>query len=376
LEYAIATVIIPIYFLEKGISLPITTLVSGIVMIPWMVKFIFGGIVDFFIRFGRKFFIIIGGLIGAIGFFILAFIDPGFALIPFAFLLFIGHCGIAFIDVSADALAIQISKEEERGKINGSMYSGLFIGMAFGTSIIALLAENIGYTIAIFLVGIIILIILIFPLMIKEEKIVKKHQKISPLLKKEFKKRNTQLVSIFLFIAALSYGLLAFAIPLYMKNILDFDIAQIGLITTIIPVTTVIGSIVGGITSDKWDRKINLYFFLGVNMILASLLVFATTWQKLAIIYGIIGFLHGGYYSVGGAVMMDLSNPKIGATQYSLLASFANAGEFGIGIFSGSMIAILGFSRVFLYSGWFYGPAILVLYFIKLQNKKKKSVFT
>ena len=170
LEYAIATVIIPIYFLEKGISLPMTTLISGIVMTPWMIKFIFGGVVDFFIRFGRKFFIITGGIIGTIGFFMLAFIDPGLALIPFAFLLFIGHCGIAFIDVSADALAIQISKEEERGKINASMFSGLFIGMAFGTSFIALIAKNIGYTIAIFFVGIVILITLIFPFIIKEKK--------------------------------------------------------------------------------------------------------------------------------------------------------------------------------------------------------------
>lgn len=339
-------------------------------MIPWMVKFFFGGIVDFFIRLGRKFFIISGGLIGAIGFFILAFIDPGIALIPFSFLLFIGHCGVAFIDVSADALAIQISRKEERGKINGSMYSGLFIGMAFGTSIIALIAENISYTIAIFIVGIIILITLVFPLIIREEKILKKHQNILPILRTEFKKRNTQLVSLFLFIAALSFGLLAFAIPLYMKTVLDFNIAQIGLITTIIPITTVIGSVAGGITSDRWGRKINLYFFIGLNMILSGMLFFASTWQKLAIIYGIIGFLHGGYFSVVGALMMDISNPKIGATQYSLLASFSNAGEFGIGIFSGSMIAILGFSRVFLYSGWFYGPAIIILYFIKLKKKK------
>ena len=115
--YALATVIIPIYLLEKGISLPVVTFVSGIVMLPWMIKFIFGGVVDYYIRLGRRFFILIGGLLGAFSFFILIFIDPGIALILFAFVLFIGHCGIAFIDVSADALAIQISKEEERGKI-------------------------------------------------------------------------------------------------------------------------------------------------------------------------------------------------------------------------------------------------------------------
>ena len=142
-------------------------------MLPWMIKFIFGGVVDYYIRLGRRFFILIGGLLGAFSFFILIFIDPSIALILFAFVLFIGHCGIAFVDVSADALAIQISKEEERGKINGAMFSGLFIGMAFGTSFIAFIANAMGYTFAIFIVGIIILLTLIFPFIIKEYKIKK-----------------------------------------------------------------------------------------------------------------------------------------------------------------------------------------------------------
>ena len=56
LQGTITMVILPIYFLEKGLSLPLTTLIVGIVGIPWMIKFVYGGIVDNFIRFGRKIF--------------------------------------------------------------------------------------------------------------------------------------------------------------------------------------------------------------------------------------------------------------------------------------------------------------------------------
>ena len=95
-------------------------------------------------------------------------------------------------------------------------------------------------------------------------------------------------------------------------------------------------------------------------------------WQMLAILYGIIGFLQGGYMTAFAAMLMDITNPKIGATQYSILTSLANFGEMGAGAMSGSLVALLGFSRVFLYSAWALGPALLLLYFIKLKEINRK----
>jgi len=47
IEIAFATIIIPIYLhVEKGLSLPLTTFIAGLVMVPWILKFIWGGIVD------------------------------------------------------------------------------------------------------------------------------------------------------------------------------------------------------------------------------------------------------------------------------------------------------------------------------------------
>jgi predicted MFS family arabinose efflux permease len=70
---------------------------------------------------------------------------------------------------------------------------------------------------------------------------------------------------------------------------------------------------------------------------------------------------------------MDVTNPKIGAAQYSLLMAFGNAGEMGGTAASGSLITSLGYNRVFLYSGLIYGPALLVLRFIKSKFKNKDS---
>lgn len=369
--YALATVIINIYLDNKGIDDSIIGLIIGIAYIPWVIKFVFGWIVDRYIKFGRRRFIIFGGVLSSLSFIILSFVDPEFALVPFTIILFVGSSGIAFLDVSADAWAIQTTEAHERGKINGTMFAGLFFGMATTSIVFGNVADNYGYNVSFLAAGLIILAIVIFPIMFKEKIVIEKKQKIGKLLVKEFKKKNTQLVTLLFPLSAISFGLLTIIIPQYMNDVMFLSIGQIGLITAIGPIATVVGNIVGGFMVDHWDRKKSLYVFLGINLIFATLLIFADTWLILAIIWGVIGFLHGGHYSALGALSMDVTNPKLGASEYSLIMAAGNAGEMSGAVFSGSLILLIGFSRTFLYSGWFYGPALLILYFMKLKIKNK-----
>jgi MFS family permease len=372
LGFSLQVVIIPIYLVEIGVSLPVATLVAGIASVPWMIKFVWGGIVDYFIRFGRKRFILLGGFFAAVGFVLLAIIDPATALIPFAILLFLTRCGTAFFDVSADAWAIEISYEQERGKINAAIITGTFGGMAVGSSVFGAIANIFGYSYVFLTAALMVILIIIFPLVVKDTKIYKKRQRVGALLIGEFKKRTTQLVSIFAPIFAINSGILMLLIPLYMKTVLQLDIAQIGLIVAIFPATKVIGAFFGGVITDKWGRKITLYIFMGISIFFSASLIFADTWQFLATIYGIIGFLQGAYITAFSAMLMDITNPEIGATQYSFLTSLANFGEMGSGAISGSLVALLSFSQVFLYSAWVLGPALLILRFIKLKKYTKQ----
>jgi PAT family beta-lactamase induction signal transducer AmpG len=357
---------VPIYLLDKGISIQVATLVAGLAAAPWYLKFAIAPIIDHFYSIGKKPFIIMGGLLGAIGLFFLIFIDPFISLFPFALILFISHLGIVFLDVSCDGWAIQISQENERGKINGAMTSGLFAGMTFATSVLASIAEIYGYYLCFFAGGIIILATIIFPLIIQEEKLLKRAERIVSILKEEFKKRSTQLIALYSSVQGIGFGLLIFAIPLYMKTILQMDVGQIGLVMSVYPITLVIGSLLGGALADKLGRKRVLYIFICISIVFSAVLVYANTWQMVAIIYGIVGFLQGGgLFAAGGALLMDSCNRKIGATQYSIYASITNFGEFGMGTISGSLVTMIGFSRVFLYSAWSLGPTLLILYFIR-----------
>lgn len=371
--YAFATVIINVYLDSKGIPDTIIGVIIGLAYIPWIIKFLFGGIIDHYIKFGRRNFILLGGSLSAISFIILSFVDPKTSLIPFTIILLIASSGIAFLDVSADAWAIQTTVERERGKVNAAMFGGMFVGMATTSIVFGHIAENYGYNLTFIAAGLLILLIIVFPIMVKETIFIKRKQKIKKLLVTEFKKKNTQLVALFFPLSAISFGLLAIVVPQYMNDVLLFDIGQIGLFMAVGPIATVVGNIVGGFIADKWGRKKPLFIFIGINLIFAALLIFADLWQKLAIIWGIIGFLHGGHYSAFGALAMDVTNPKVGATQYSIIMAFGNAGEMGGTVFSGSLISLIGFSRTFLYSGWIYGPALLVLYFIKSKFKNEDT---
>ena len=157
LNKVFAVVVLPIYFLEKGVPPEMITLVIGVAAIPMIIKIVWGGIVDYFIKFGRRFFIILGGVLTILSLFLLAFIDPGIALIPFIVVLFICWSGVGFLDVSSDALAIEISEEHERGKINGSMYAGQNIGMAFGAIFLPFIGKIFGYPIVFISAGLIVL---------------------------------------------------------------------------------------------------------------------------------------------------------------------------------------------------------------------------
>ena len=217
IKYIIATLILPIYLAEKGIPLEHLTILAAIYLIPMTIKFIWGGIVDYFVKYGRRKFIILGGILSSGSLFFLFLIDPSELLIPFAFFLFLGGCGVGFLDVSADAWAIEISTYEERGKINGAMFAGQSTGMMIGASVLSSIAFFYGYTYVFLIAGFLVLLIIIFPVLVKDVKTVKKRGKLGSLLSKEFRKKGTILISIFAPLGGINIGLLGVVIPLYMS---------------------------------------------------------------------------------------------------------------------------------------------------------------
>ena len=363
--------ILPIYLLELNIPIPMITLVTGIASIPWFLKFIWGGIVDYFFIYGRKRFIILGATLASICLIILTFIYPNNFLILFTILLFLSHIGIIFIDVSADAWAIEISKKNERGKINGAMIIGMTIGIAIGAILFAVISKNVGYPYVFLTTGLMVLLLSVFPLIIKEVRKIKIHEKIRYILFSEFKKKVTILVSIFSFLLLINRGL-HYIFPIFQKTVLNLDIVQIALLGNFGIIFAVIGALVGGYLSDRWGRKKVMYVFITICLIFSASLIFVKRWEDLLLYIPII-FSFSAFNAAFLALAMDITNPRIGATQFSIITSIANFGEFFGITMSGIIVASLGFNRLFLYSALALGPALLLLYYIRIDANPKKN---
>jgi len=373
LMIAITTVATLLYLREKAVSIPVTTLIIGIVNIPWMLKFVWGPVIDYFIRFGRKTFIILGGTLTVSCMFFVSFLDPSTSLLPFTLLIFLSHVGIGFIDVSADAWAIDVSTEKDRGKINGSMFAGQYSAWAIGAALFPLIGSQYGYHFVYLINALLIFLILLFPFIVKESIKKKVKEKIASLVIKEFKTKTVLLIALFSPLVFMNEGIMSFIIPIYMRDGLGLSDVQIGFIAMILPVFLAVGSLVGGVITDKIGRKSALYLFIGLNIVFVASLIFADTWWRLSIIYGIIGFMMGGHSTVSCALFMDVTNPRIGATQYGIFTGIANVGLNGAGMITGSLVVSLGFARTFLYAAWVFGPALLVLYFIRVKKETKNS---
>ncbi len=302
--------------------------------------------------------------------FLVSFVDPSSSLVPFTFLIFLSHVGIGFIDVSTDAWAVDVSTQKDRGKINGSMYAGQYGAWAIGAALFPFIGSQFGYRSVYLLNALLIFLILLFPFIVKETKKEKQKEKIISLVITEFKKKTVLMVALFSPLVFMNEGIMSFIIPIYMRDGLGLSDVQIGFIAMIFPLFLVVGSLFGGMVTDKIGRKPTLFLFIGFNIIFAVALVFAGTWWKLSIIYGSIGFLMGGHSTASCALFMDVTNPRIGATQYGIFTGIANVGLNGAGMITGTLAVLLGFSRTFLYAAWVFGPALLVLYFIQIKKNR------
>ena len=373
LYQALILIVTPIYLMDKGISIPLVTLISGIGYLPWGLKFVWGGIIDFFHKYGRKKFAVFGTIAGAIGFFILSFIDNFFSLIFFTIFLLLGYVGIGFLDSATDAWAIDISKKDERGKINCSMNIGKWVGQYIGALIIISIAVTFGYSISFMVSGLLILVLVIVPLSVKYEDRKIDKLRIWSIIRQEFKNLTTRLTTLYFFVIVLQHALFFTLLVLYLKVVLDLNDTYIGMLFAAWLVVVIPGSIFGGILSDKYGRKRPLYFFLIIVLIASFPPIFLSDFLHLIISFSVLLFFINAIISANWAMIMDIINPKISAFQHEIICSIVNFGSIIIGSATGTLFVILGTDNLFILAALLTLISILILYTVKGLDDMKWS---
>ena len=373
LYQAMILIITPLYLINKNVPLPLITLIMGLGYLPWGLKFVWGGIIDFYHKYGRKKFAVFGTISGAFGFFILSMIDQYFSILFFTLFLLVGYIGIGFLDSATDAWAIDTTEKEERGKINGSMNIGKWSGQFLGALLIISIGVSFGYNISFLITGLIILMFAIIPLSVKYEDRKIGKLNIWPLIKQEFGKKITRLTTLYFFIIVLYLSLYFTLLVIYLKTVLNFDDTVIGLIFAFWLVAVIPGSIVGGVLADKYGRKLPLYIFLIFLMIFSVTPIIISDVYIIILNFTILMFFANGVIAANWAMIMDIINPKISASEHEVICSIVNFGTIIIASATGTLIVLFGFNNLFLLSAFIIIIALVVLYRIKNIDKIKWS---
>ncbi len=337
------------------------TSLTAILVFPWALKFIWAPLVDTLhsSRWGFKGWIISMQIIMGLTFLPLMFLDltKNFDLIRIFLIL---HAfAAATQDVSIDAFAINTISEDERGIINGYMNAGMLTGRSLFGGGTLLAVSWIGWQGIFPLLVIFIWASMFLLFFVKEsgEKKSENKENFSDFLNHfliAFRKPSTWFGIMFALIGASGFEALgALAGPFLVDRNISQDV--IGIFFSLPSVLAMlVGGMIGGKASDKIGRKkavsLSLTGFSSLIILLAAgdyfynglpeLLLIST----LTLIYLFIGIFTASSY----ALFMDLTNPKLGATQFSTFMAATNGCEAWSAWAGGNITAGVGYPAAFV----------------------------
>ncbi|PKO11400.1 MAG: hypothetical protein CVU40_01270 [Chloroflexi bacterium HGW-Chloroflexi-2] len=322
-----------IYLLSFGLNLGQIGLISGIALTPFVLKIFLGILSDrinLFQMGHRKPYIIIGLIIQAVCLFIVPFIDPGKNFALYGLMAFLVMTGMAMYDTSTDGLALDTTPEDEAGKIQGIMVGGRAMGVVVLSSLIGVLAQNVSWMAAFWLLAILTLLPLVFLIGFKEPP-RKADQKFEWKAFAAFK--HWPIIALGL-LGAL-YSLIINAaneiINPFLQSDFGISVMMAGFFTTVWGIGVVVGGITGGPLTDRVGQRRAVEIALVISFVSVSIFSFTSTAAIAWPLVFIFGVAYGYYETVYFAISMRKSDPRIAASMFSILMAIANIGT-GIGL--------------------------------------------
>ena len=143
----------------------------GLAYLPWSFKILWGPLLDAvpMLRIGRRRpFIVFSQFVMGLTMLGLYTVDPRVAMPAVTALLFLNNTFAALQDVAVDALAVDLLREDERGRANSLMWAGKSLGVAFGGGGGMLIAKYAGWGALFIGIAVVIWLVMLIPLVLRE----------------------------------------------------------------------------------------------------------------------------------------------------------------------------------------------------------------
>jgi PAT family beta-lactamase induction signal transducer AmpG len=355
------------YYLRKsGVSPAEIGAFVGSIYVPWAFKWAFGPLIDVFRsrRLGHRRAWILGTQL------MMSITLAG---------LFVHNTFSAMQDVAIDALAVNTLHEDERGLANGLMFAGASVGQMIGGSGVLFLAAYTGFTSTYFFVALAILAVTLFVAWPMNEGLAQAVAE-SPagrgLRRAAQEMRQFAVDSFRSFLqtrgafagvgfSLLPAGAMALGLALASNLAVEFGLdetenAQLGLWTGVI---SAVAMVAGGWLSDKLGRRRTLFVYLALMSLPTLWLAWrlqqlgyimprtpegtvardpalATALWIASLVYAVF---MGLMYGTRTAIMMDVTNPRVAATQFTAYMAMANLAIAYSATWQGMAVEVLGY---------------------------------
>ena len=299
--------------------------------LPWAGKPVIGLLVDrlSFGRLGRRRpFILLAEAGMALSLLAMAFANPISDRPLFSALLFLHNLLAAAQDVGTDALAIDLLAENERSRANGIMSASKFAGVVLGGQGLLWVASVAGWPAAFGLAIALLLVPATLVIGVRESPLPTQRPRLLRLTLRAFSSRIVLLAAGFALVVDLADSLtFPLTYPLF-RNQLGFSEQQVASLATLGGIAGALGSLLGGVLGDRLGcRRTLLGACLGVGGLNLAFSACQGLWGvfPLQLAYTTVeGILVGVVYATSLALFMDLTNPRVAATQFQVYMALLN----------------------------------------------------
>jgi MFS transporter, PAT family, beta-lactamase induction signal transducer AmpG len=350
---------------RQGISATAIGAFVGAIYLPWAFKWAIGPIVDVFSsdRFGRRrSWIIAMQLAMVASLFLLQLVGLGADIKLLTTLIIVHNIFAATQDVAIDALAVGTLKADERGMAGGLTFAGAYLGQGIGGAGALYLVDYVGFSNTYFFIaGTILAVTLLVVLPLQEPVIARVAaagaglQRMGAEVRLFVKQVWDAFTESRASLVGLAFALLpggAMALGLALLNTLAVDLGfndnRVATLNLWVTIISAMGCVVGGWLSDRMGRRRALGWFifsmspitlwlawalwhagwirpvdpaLRAGVVVPALVV--TVFWCSALLYS---FANGLMYGARAALFMDVSNPRVAATQFTAYMALLNLG--------------------------------------------------